>query len=123
MIISTAKHIVRFCNSGFSLQAQALYWKRQANTSIRYGDEITAKQYYSLALQCAPEQAVEVQRECFDALADICFESDEFTECIEHGDKGYSVKPVKNEVGASSFLLLISFENVMLFTQEHCVCV
>ena len=60
-------------------------------------------QYYNLALQCAPEQAVEIKRECFDALADICIENGEFAECIEHGEKGYNVKPVKNEVGCLHF--------------------
>ncbi|KAJ7371770.1 hypothetical protein OS493_023108 [Desmophyllum pertusum] len=83
--------------------AQALYWKDQANITNKYGDDTTARQYYNLALQCAPEQAEEVKRECFDALADICFECDEFSQCIEYGDKGYEVKAVKNEVG---FLLL-----------------
>ena len=74
-----------------SLQAQALYWKKQANMNFRVGDDVTAKQYYKLALQCAPEQAVEVKRECFDTLADICFENEEFSECTKHGEKGCSV--------------------------------
>lgn len=86
-----------------SLQAHALYWKKQANKNLRFGADFTARQYYNLALQCAPEQAVEIKRECFDALADLCFENEEFTECIEHGEKGYDVKPVKNEVGCLHF--------------------
>jgi len=86
-----------------ALQAQALYWKKQANKNLRFGADFSARQYYNLALQCAPEQVVEIKRECFDALADICFENEEFTECIEHGEKGYHVKPVKNEVGCLHF--------------------
>ena len=88
-----------------ALQAQALYWKKQANKNLRFGADFSARQYYNLALQCAPEQAVEIKRECFDALADICFENEEFAECIEHGEKGYDVKPVKNEVGCLLFSL------------------
>lgn len=69
-----------------------------------------------MALQCAPEQAVEIKRECFDALADICFENEEFTECIEHGEKGYDVKPVKNEVGC---LTIISNSNMFSFSYRQ----
>ena len=86
-----------------SLQEQALFWKRQANKNVRFGAEFSARQCFNLALQCAPEQAVEIKRECFDALADICFEKEEFAECIEHGEKGYFVKPVENKVGCLHF--------------------
>lgn len=92
-----------------------MYWKKQASTSLRYGDKTTAKQYYDLALECAPEQAVEMKRECWDALADIYFWMEEFSLCVENGIVGYNTNPTKNEVGVSSFLSMISFGKMCLF--------
>ena len=75
-----------------------MFWKKEANMMVSCGETDKALHYYNLALGCAPEQAIELKRECFDAMADIYFKSNEFTQCIEYGNKGYHVKPVKNEV-------------------------
>lgn len=91
-----------FCDisEGFLIglfQAQANFWKGEANKMIQRMETEKASQCYNLALEYAPEQAIELKRECFDVLADIYFEGYKFTECIEYGEKGYA-QPMKNEV-------------------------
>lgn len=64
----------------------------------RCGNDSKAWHYYNLALQCSPVKAAELKRECYEALSDICFKRGDFSQCIEYGVKGYTVKADKNEV-------------------------
>ena len=64
----------------------------------RCGNDSKAWHYYNLALQCSPVKAAELKRECYEALSDICFKRGDFSQCIEYGIKGYTVKADKNEV-------------------------
>lgn len=64
----------------------------------RCGNDSKAWDYYNLALQCSPAKAAELKRECYEALSDICFKRGDFSQCIEYGVKGYTVKTDKNEV-------------------------
>ena len=63
-----------------------------------YGNYSKACEFFNLALRYAPDQAAEVKRECYESLSDICFKQREFSQCVDHGVKGYDVKPVKKEV-------------------------
>ena len=82
----------------FRSQAHSLYWKKLASKMTRCGNDSKAWHYYNLALQCSPVKATELKRECYEALSDICFKRGDFSQCIEYGVKGYTVKRDKNEV-------------------------
>ncbi|XP_022800232.1 TPR and ankyrin repeat-containing protein 1-like isoform X2 [Stylophora pistillata] len=97
-LISEGAHLACVSNQPqLQSKAQAKFWKGEANKVVKCGETEKVSQYYKLALEYTPKQAIELKRECLDALADICFEGNKFTECIEYGEKGYEVKPMKNK--------------------------